>query len=74
MINYIKIKLYTFVIGKYPKNHSWRWKMKKVIRSSWDKEEENSEIYSSDFRESLMDEDQIDAWEEAFMQGYEEAG
>ncbi len=47
--------------------------MKKNIRSSWDNEEE-AEIYASDFRESLMDEDQIDAWEEAFMQGYEEAG
>lgn len=44
--------------------------MKKIIRSSWDEEEC---IYSEDFRASLLEDGEIDSWEEAFMQGYEEA-
>ena len=47
--------------------------MKKVIRSSWEEEDE-AEIYSSDFRAALVEDDEIDGWEEAFMNGYDEAG
>ncbi len=48
--------------------------MKKLIRSSWEKEEDGNEIYSSDFRAGLVEDDEIDSWEEAFMAGYDEAG
>ena len=48
--------------------------MKKVIRSSWDKEEEEEGIYSGDFRATLVEDGEIDSWEEAFMHGYDEAG
>ena len=46
--------------------------MKKTIRSSWG-EEEDSSIYSEGVRETLVDDDEIDSWEEAFMKGYDEA-
>ena len=48
--------------------------MKKVIHSSWEKEEEESGIYSSDCRATLIENDEIESWEEAFMHGYDEAG
>ena len=41
-----------------------------------DKDEEPSEeinIYSKNGRESLLDDDELDAFEEAFMEGYEAA-
>lgn len=47
--------------------------MKKMIRSPWESEEDNG-IYSEDIRETLMDDDEIDSWEEGFMKGYDEAG
>ena len=47
--------------------------MKKVIRSAWEKEDDE-DFYSSDFREDLVDDGEMDGWEAAFMQGYEEAG
>ncbi len=47
--------------------------MKKELDSSWERDGEE-EIYSPDFREELMDDDEIDSWESAFMSGYEEAG
>ena len=47
--------------------------MKKVIHSGWDKEEE-SDVYSSDFRDELIDDGEMDSWEAGFMAGYDEAG
>lgn len=47
--------------------------MKKSIRSSWEKDDEE-DIYSSDFREALVDDGEMDSWEAAFMSGYDEAG
>ena len=37
-------------------------------------DEEEVTIYSEEGRESLLDEDQLDPFEEAFMRGYDEAG
>ena len=52
-----------------------RWGvMKKIIRSAWDKEEADTTIYSEDFREMLMEDDEIESWEAAFMNGYDSAG
>lgn len=48
--------------------------MKKHIRSGWEKEEADEGIYSSDIRTALVEDDEIDSWEEAFMNGYDEAG
>jgi len=47
--------------------------MKKFIRSSWENEDEH-DVYSSDFREALVDDGEMDSWEAAFMEGYDEAG
>jgi len=47
--------------------------MKKAIRSSWEREEEE-DIYSGDFRDSLVENGEMDGWEAAFMSGYDEAG
>ncbi len=47
--------------------------MKKIIRSSW-KNEDEYDVYSSDFRETLVDDGEMDNWEAAFMEGYDEAG
>jgi hypothetical protein len=48
--------------------------MKKFIRSSWENEEEGNDIYSSDFRATLVEDGELDSWEEAFMEGHDEAG
>ncbi len=48
--------------------------MKKIIRSSWEREEEKGEFYSKDFRAELVEDGELDSWEEAFMDGYDEAG
>jgi hypothetical protein len=48
--------------------------MKKIIRSSWKKEDEDEGFYSEDFRTALVEDDEIDNWEAAFMRGYDEAG
>jgi hypothetical protein len=45
--------------------------MKKIIQSGW---EEDEGIYSLDSRESLLEDGEIDSWEEAFMAGYDQAG
>ena len=47
--------------------------MKKGIRSSWEREDEE-DIYSSDFCNSLVEDGEMDSWEAAFMSGYDEAG
>jgi len=53
--------------------------MKKIIRSSWEIEEEYREdtigetIYEEDGRDNLLDEGQIDLWELAFMEGWDAA-
>jgi len=47
--------------------------MKKIIRSSWETEEENQDIYSEDFRSELVADGELDAWEDAFMRGHDEA-
>ena len=47
--------------------------MKKIIHSAWDTDEEDG-IYSMDSRESLLEDGEIDSWEDAFMAGYDEAG
>ena len=47
--------------------------MKKSIRSSWEKDDED-DIYSSDFCEALVDDGEMDSWEAGFMKGYDEAG
>lgn len=31
-------------------------------------------IYSDDFRESMIENDEIDSWEDGFMRGYDNAG
>ena len=31
-------------------------------------------IYSGDFRESMIENDEIDSWEDGFMRGYDDAG
>ena len=48
--------------------------MKKTIHSSWESEDLEDGIYSVDSREGLLEDGEIDAWEEAFMSGYDEAG
>ena len=58
--------------------------MKKIIRSSWEIEEEYRDdsvgetivgetIYEEDGRDNLLDEGQIDLWELAFMEGWDAA-
>ena len=42
-------------------------------KSSWDREAEE-DIYSSDFRDLLVDDGEMEGWESAFMSGYDEAG
>jgi hypothetical protein len=46
--------------------------MRKIILDL-DREFEE-DIYSEDYREELVDNDEVSAEEEAFMRGYEEAG
>ena len=45
--------------------------MKKNKQTIW---EEDESIYSMDSRESLLEDGEIDSWEEAFMAGYDQAG
>ena len=50
--------------------------MKKIIHSAWDVEEISKDegIYSENIRTNLVEDDEIDPWEAAFMEGYDEAG
>ena len=43
----------------------------RVIKKSDDLDQD---IYSEDGREELIEDDEIESFEEAFMRGYEEAG
>ena len=38
-----------------------------------EKSEDDTTIYSKEVRESLLEDDELSAFEEAFMSGYEEA-
>ena len=38
-----------------------------------DTDEDDTTIYSKDVRESLLDDDELSPFEEAFMNGYEDA-
>ena len=38
------------------------------------KKELKGDIYTEEMRELMLEEDEVAAWEEAFMRGYEEAG
>lgn len=48
--------------------------MKKIIRSPWKNESRSDGFYSEDFRTNLVEDDELDNWEAAFMMGYEESG
>ena len=55
--------------------YPWVETMKvKTINERFDSLESNEDIYSEDGREELVDNDEIDSFEEAFMKGYEESG
>lgn len=45
----------------------------RIIKDNYDDDLED-DIYSEDCREELIDNDEIDDFEEAFMRGYEESG
>ena len=44
------------------------WKRKK------EESEDDTDIYSSDVRESMLEDDELAPFEEAFLAGYEEIG
>lgn len=48
--------------------------MQKRIHSAWEKDDEEEGIYSEDFRESLVEDGELDGWEAGWMSGYDEAG
>ena len=74
MVNYIKIKQYSLVIRKKSEYSREVGRMKKMIHSAWEEEEKDDGIYSEGFRESLVEDGEIDSWGAAFMSGYDEAG
>jgi hypothetical protein len=47
--------------------------MKRIVKLSKGFLEEET-IYAEDFREELLEDEEISSWEAAFMQGYDEAG
>ena len=46
--------------------------MKIVYDEDEDNEEDDTNIYSRQIRESLLEDDEISSWEEGFMSGYDE--
>lgn len=75
MNNYIKTGAYTIFIRKKSELLSWEvHKMQKRIHSAWEKDDEEEGIYSEDFRESLVEDGELDGWEAGWMSGYDEAG
>jgi len=51
--------------------------LKKRIHSAWDLDEdefsESEGFYSKDYRSALLENDEISAWEAAFMEGWDDA-
>lgn len=44
-----------------------------ISRPSYEDRAEREEIYSSDYRSQMLEDDEISPWEEAFMEGYDNA-
>ena len=50
------------------------WGLMRLIKSDWMKELENENTYSRKGRNHLVEDDEMDTWEAAWMDGYDEAG
>jgi hypothetical protein len=55
-------------------NENWHETSNKAKKRVWDEEMENDDIYfNEEYRDSLLDDDEISAAEAGFLEGYESA-